>query len=104
MIEHSGFRSDPSHRERTDRVLLAHEKELPEIIAGNTPLTGTLDSLCRLAEDVDRGSVGSILLLDGNGEHIRAAVGPSLPASYMAALDGRPADPTFGPCGAAARL
>jgi GAF domain-containing protein len=69
-------------------------------------LSSRLDALCRLAEDVDvdRGSIGSILLLDRKGEHIRAAVGPGLPTSYRAALEGRPLDPKFGPCGAAARF
>src|SRR5262245_32970921 len=91
MIEPSGIPSDTSQR-------------LLEIIGASGPLTSTLDALCRLAEDVDRGSAGSILLLDRKGEHIRAAVGPGLPASYIAALDGRRADATFGPCGAAARF
>jgi PAS domain S-box-containing protein len=94
---------DVSARNESE-ALLADEKLLLEIISASRPLTSTLDALCRLAEDVDPRSVGSILLLDRKGKRIRAAVGPGLPASYMAALDGRTANPTFAPCGAAARL
>jgi PAS domain S-box-containing protein len=85
-------------------ALFAGEKRLLEVIAAGGPLTTTLDALCRLAEDVDRGSRVSILLLDRKGEHVRPGAGPSLPASYTAALDGRPVSPGFGPCGAAAHF
>jgi PAS domain S-box-containing protein len=111
MIEPSGFPSETSQRERAGNELprqaegsLAGENRLLEIIGASGPLTGTLAALCRLAEDVLRGSVSSILLLDRKGERIRTAVGPSLPVGYMAALDGHPVDPKFGPCGAAARF
>src|SRR5262249_52033307 len=44
----------------------------------------------------------SILLLDEDGRHLRHAAAPSLPAEYMAAIDGREIGPRVGSCGTAA--
>jgi PAS domain S-box-containing protein len=85
-------------------AMFAGEKRLLEIIAAGAPLSTTLDALCRLAEDVDRSSLVSILLLDRNGRQVRHGAGPSLPSTYVDALDGRPVGLGFGPCGAAAHL
>jgi PAS domain S-box-containing protein len=89
---------------RQAEALLAGEKRLLEVIAAGGPLPTTLDALCRLAEDVDRSSLVSILLLDPKGKQVRHGAGPSLPPSYLDALDGRPVGLGFGPCGAAAHL
>jgi len=94
---------DMSARKQAE-ALFAGEKRLLEVIAAGGPLTTTLDGLCRLAEDVDRSSLVSILLLDHKGKQVRHAAGPSLPPSYLHALDGRPVGLGFGPCGAAAHL
>ena len=125
MIEPSDFSTDLTHRERTDgdllrqkayldeleigarrqaEALLAGEKRLLEVIASGGPLTTTLDALCRLAEDVDRSSLVSILLLDPKGKHVRRGAGPSLPPSYVDAFDGWPIGLGIGPCAAAAHL
>jgi len=94
---------DISARKQAE-ALFEGEKRLLEIIAAGASLVTTLDALCRLAEDVDRSSLTSILLLDRKGEHVRPGASPSIPRSYMAALDGLPIGPGFGPCGAAAHF
>ena len=122
MIETSGFPPDITQRERTERersgtsstadisarkqaeALFAGEKRLLEVIAAGGPLTTTLDALCRLAEDVDRSSLVSILLLDPKGKQFVSGAGPSLPPSYADALDGWPVGLGIGPCAAAAHL
>lgn len=49
-------------------------------------------------------SLCSILLLDEDRLHLRHGAGPSLPQSYLRALDGHPIGPREGACGAAAYL
>ena len=93
---------DISTRKQAE-ALFEGEKRLLEAIAAGGPLSNTLDALCRLAEDVDRSSMTSILLLDRNGK-FHPGAGPSLPQSYVDALDGWPVGLGTGPCGAAAHL
>src|SRR5229473_3257528 len=58
-------------RERDERrraeALLAGEKRLLEMIAKGNPLSMILDALCRLVEELSKGSLSSILLLDPDG-------------------------------------
>ena len=120
MIEPPRFSPDSTQCERTEEelprydeldisarkqveVLFAGEKRLLEVIAAGGPLATTLDALCRLAEDVDRSSVVSILLVDRLGK-FRCGAGPSLPPSYADALNGWPVGLGIGPCAAAAHL
>jgi len=85
-------------------ALFAGEKRLLEMIARGAPLSTTLDALCRLAEDVDRDSLTSILLLDRQAKQLRHGAGPSLAPSYVGAVDGAPVGLGIGPCAAAAHL
>jgi len=94
---------DISARKQAD-ALFAGEKRLLEVIAAGGPLTSTLDALCRHAEDVDRSSFTSILLLDRKGKQLHHGAGPSLPPNYVAAIDGAPVGLGIGPCAAAAHL
>jgi PAS domain S-box-containing protein len=94
---------DISARKQAE-ALFAGEKRLLEVIAAGGPLSTTLDALCRLAEDVDRGSLVSILLLDRKAKQLHHGAGPSLPPSYCAAIDGAPVGLGMGPCAAAAHL
>ncbi|RZM23620.1 MAG: GAF domain-containing protein, partial [Sphingomonas sp.] len=47
------------------------------------------------------GVIGSILLLDADGAHLRHGAGPSLPAAYNDAIDGIAVGPAIGSCGSA---
>ena len=73
-----------------------------EKIAVGTPLAETLDLLIRVVEAQSYGILGSILLLDEDGIHIRHGAAPSLPAEFIAAVDGQPIGPVAGSCGTAA--
>ncbi|MES2757224.1 MAG: GAF domain-containing sensor histidine kinase [Pseudomonadota bacterium] len=72
-----------------------------ELIARGAPLTAILDHLMLLIESQSDGVLCSVLLLDPDGQTAHPASGPSLPASYMAALDGLQIGPAAGSCGAA---
>jgi GAF domain-containing protein len=73
-----------------------------ELIAQNAPLPQTLDLLVRVIEALSPDMLGSILLLDPDGIHVRHGAAPNLPEAYVRAIDGEPIGPAAGSCGTAA--
>jgi PAS domain S-box-containing protein len=89
---------------RNDALRTAHNKVL-ELAISDAPLETTLAELIRIVESTSRtGVLGSILLLDADGRHLRKGAAPSLPAAYSAAIDGGEIGPCSGSCGTAAYL
>jgi GAF domain/PAS fold len=87
---------------RNETIRTAHNKVL-ELAIGDSPLETTLDALIRIVESTSRtGVLGSILLLDPDGRHLRHGAAPSLPETYTAAIDGAEIGPCAGSCGTAA--
>ncbi len=82
-------------------VLRVEQGRVLEMIAVSTPLEEVLNSLTRLVESQLTGMIASILLLDGDGLHIRHGAAPSLPDAYVQALDGIAIGPGVGSCGTA---
>jgi hypothetical protein len=70
-------------------AVLAGEKRVLEMIAGGNTLASILDALCRVAEEISRGSLCSILLLDAKGERLCPGAAPSLPKSYLEVFNDR---------------
>jgi PAS domain S-box-containing protein len=91
-------------REKSDRkraeALLAGEKHILEMVAKGEPLPQILNSLCELVEEQAKGVLASILLSEDN--ILRHGAAPSLPKTYVDAVDGLPIGPCFGSCGTAA--
>ena len=85
-------------------TFLAGEKKLFEMSAKGDSLAAILDALCRVVEELSEGSLTSIFLLDEEGERLRHGAGPSLPESFMKAIDGKLIGPFGGPCVRAAFL
>ena len=73
-----------------------------ELIAENAPLQKTLNLLVRVIESLSPGMLGSILLLDEDGIHVRHGAAPNLPDAYVRGIDGEPIGPAAGSCGTAA--
>lgn len=74
-----------------------------ELAVADSPLEKTLGELLRIVETTSRtGVLGSILLLDPDGKHLRHGAAPSLPDAYCAAIDGVEIGPRVGSCGTAA--
>lgn len=72
---------------------------------GGAPLTEVLARLIQAVEQASAdGMLGSVLLLSEDGQHLRHAAAPSLPASYNATIDGVEIGPEVGSCGSAAYL
>jgi PAS domain S-box-containing protein len=65
-------------------------------------LERSLDELVRLLERMSPGMRGSVLILAEDGVSMFHAAGPSLPTSYLDAIDGARIGPVAGSCGTAA--
>jgi two-component system cell cycle sensor histidine kinase/response regulator CckA len=87
---------------RQSSELLRGQNRVLELIAQGAPLHDTLDTLLRIIEEQSPGMLASILLLDRDGIHVRHGAAPSLPESYMTAVDGEPIGRAAGSCGTAA--
>lgn len=74
-----------------------------ELAMGDRPLEETLSELLRVVETTSHtGVLGSVLLLDEDGKHLRHGAAPSLPEAYCHAIDGAEIGPCVGSCGTAA--
>ena len=74
-----------------------------ELAITDSPLEQTLGELIDIVESTSRtGVIGSILLLDQDGKHLRHGAAPSLPEAYCDAIDGAEIGPCVGSCGTAA--
>lgn len=94
--------SDVSRHERAEALRAAHTGVL-EMAVADCPLEKSLGELIRIIESTSRtGVLGSILLLDEDGRHLRHGAAPSLPELYCAAIDGAEIGPKAGSCGTAA--
>jgi PAS domain S-box-containing protein len=87
---------------RENAALLRGQNDVLELIAQGTPLAKTLDFLLLFIEAQCPGMLGSILLLDSDGVHVRHGAAPSLPSSFTEAIDGQRIGPSAGSCGTAA--
>jgi len=91
---------DITERKRAESLVVVQKQAL-ELIARGTPLSESLATLVRLIESQYSGMLGSILLLDDDGVHVRHGAAPSLPEAYIKAIDGAAIGPRAGSCGTA---
>lgn len=89
-----------TERKRAEN-LLTGQKRVLEMIATNAPQEETLAALITFLETGSQGILGSILLLDEDGVHVRHGAAPSLPEAYIKAIDGAVIGPCAGSCGTA---
>jgi len=99
MKSHAAIRWEEGGREA---ALIAGQRAVLEMIATGAPFQQTLDALVRTIEADSPDLLGSILLLDDDGKHLRHGAAPSLPAAYNRAIDGGAIGPRAGSCGTAA--
>jgi len=84
-----------------DEQFRAAQGRIKEMIAANAPLSEILSSLVLLIESQSPEMFCSVLQIGHDGNHIRHVVAPSLPESYVKAIDGSPIGPKHGSCGTA---
>ncbi|HVU24582.1 MAG TPA: PAS domain S-box protein [Opitutus sp.] len=87
---------------KTAEALLGGQKAILEMVAIGRPLAETLDTLLRFIEGQSPDMLGSILLLDRDGVHVRHGAAPRLPEAFIRAIDGATIGPKAGSCGTAA--
>src|SRR5216684_5331530 len=75
--------------------------EILRMILAGASLKEVLTSVARVVESHREGMLCSVWLLDQDRVHMRAFAAPTLPESYVAALDGFVVGPQGGSCGAA---
>src|SRR5262249_60575511 len=66
------------------------QSRILEMIAADAPLSDILERLMLLIEAQSPDMICSVLLLSEDGNHIRHGAAPSLPDSYVKAIDGAP--------------
>jgi PAS domain S-box-containing protein len=90
-----------TERERSE-ARLTDQQHIFEMIAKGLPLTDILTTLAKFSEAYAPNAFCSILLMDENGANLRRGAAPSLPESFLQAVDGLAIGPKAGPCGTAA--
>ena len=86
------------------REMLDRQTEVLELIAAATPLHDVLDEILTSLERLIPGARCSVLLLDRERRTLHHGAAPSLPARYVAAIDGLAIGDSAGSCGTAAAL
>jgi len=87
--------------QKDDRQFRAEQERIMKMIANNAPLSEILSNLVLMIEAQSPEMLCSILLLSDDGNHVKHAVAPSLPANYVKVIDGSPIGPKHGSCGTA---
>jgi len=82
--------------------LLQGQKQVLEMLATGASLTDVLDVLTRTIEEQSPQMLCSVLVCDGDGQKLKPGAAPSLPDSYIQAIDGIAIAPNVGSCGTAA--
>ena len=95
--------TDIEDRKRAE-ALLAGEKRLLEMVARRQSMSVILEALCQLVENTVAGCYCSVVLVDPSCTHLEHGAAPSLPASFIASIIGRPVNIDSGPCAMAAYL
>ncbi len=84
----TAYLRDISELKRSEAILVGQKRVL-ELLVQGAPLPDVLDALCEIVERQGRQfSVATILLLDEDGQRLRAVAGRRAPAEYSAAVDG----------------
>jgi diguanylate cyclase (GGDEF)-like protein len=84
------------------RELVACHTRLHELIARDAPVTAVLTELVLGVERDEPSVIACVVLLDRESKTLHPGAGPSLPADWLALLDGVVIGPNIGSCGAAA--
>ena len=85
-------------------ALLAAEKRFLEMVTAGKSMAEILAALCQLVESTGDGCYCSVVLVDPSGTRLEHGAAPSLPASFISSIIGRPVNVDSGPCAMAATL
>lgn len=82
-------------------ALLESQSRVLERIARGEAIEAVLHSLVVAIEKLSGDMLGSVLLLSGDGLHLKHGVAPNLPPGYWSAIDGLKIGAAAGSCGTA---
>ena len=91
---------DITERKKT-QLICTGQNRLLEIIALGAPLEGGAGKTCPADRSADPRMLGSVLLLDKDGVHVRHGEAPNQPKEYIRVVDGQPIGPNARSCGTA---
>lgn len=94
--------SDVAELVQTRSLMQLRTKLLEIIVQSRRNLGELLGEMIQVVEAAYPGLMGSVLLMDADGKHLRHLAAPSLPTAYNAAIDGVDIGPAVGSCGTAA--
>ena len=95
------LRAREDDRKRAE-TLLAGERRLLEMVAAGHSMARVLEAICDLVESTTTGCHCSVVLIDPSGTRLEHGAAPSLPASFITSIVGRPVNAESGPCAMAA--
>ena len=84
------------------RSMLTTQGRVLRLIATGKPFETVLQAFIDAVETHCAGAMGSVLLMDDDGEHLRHGRAPRLPDEYNRIVDGLRIGPRAGSCGTAA--
>lgn len=94
---------DTTERKRAELMAIG-ERRVFERLAANVELSIALEAITRLVEQVSPEAICAIRMLDAAHQTLHHCAGPSLPAAYVAAMEGVKVDARNGSCAAAVFL
>jgi diguanylate cyclase (GGDEF)-like protein/PAS domain S-box-containing protein len=95
-----GTGKDITARKQAEELTVGQGKIL-EMIATGADLKTVLEQLVSVIAQQSDGMIGSVVLLDEDGMHVRSSIAPGLPDSFTRSLGGVAVGPRAGSCGAA---
>ena len=93
---------NPSSEKPTAGSPLSPEALSLDVQCLDLSLSGSLEAIAKLAEQIHPGTIASIVLLDKAREHLLLGAAPSLPDVYNQTISGSAIGPDANPCGTAA--
>ena len=87
-------------RELSEKMLQSHNHILEMLATQNSPLA-VMNSINQMLEERILGALSSIMILDSNRKKLLATAAPSLPETYMQAVNGVAIGPETCSCGSA---
>jgi PAS domain S-box-containing protein len=99
--ERTGMANGLSRQHESSQFSGSAVLNIVRLIFDRAPLSEVLTTIARLVEAQGNGMLCAIWLLDHDASQLRCAAAPSLPAEYVAQMDGAAVTPNGGSCGAA---
>lgn len=97
-----GLYDDVTELVQSRALIHLRTKLLEIIVQSRRSLNELLEEMIRAAEATIPEVLGSVLLMDTEGRHLRHAAAPSLPPAFTNAINGIEIGPQIGSCGTAA--